>query len=58
MFWIEAIGSRLRRWQVRMMLGRIIRVFDPCSVRVPPLILRAITSGRTERSAKLFSGMT
>jgi len=33
----------------------VIFVSDPFLERVPPLILRAITAGRTARSAALFS---
>jgi hypothetical protein len=33
-----------------------MRVRDPCAERVPPLILRAITSRRSARSAALFVG--
>ena len=33
-----------------------MRVLEPCSEQVPPLILRAITSRRIDRSARLLSG--
>src|SRR5439155_5122020 len=54
----SATGSRPRRSQVATSDCSTIRVAVPRSERVPPLILRAITSGRRARSAALFVGGT
>jgi hypothetical protein len=35
-----------------------MRVCEPCGLCVPPLILRAMTTGRVARSAGLLSGGT
>ena len=48
------IGSRPRTSQVATKDCKSIRVWDPCLARVPPLIFRAITKGRSDRSAALF----
>src|ERR1017187_7201911 len=52
----KALAKGLRCWavQVPKREARPMRVSDPLGLRVPPLILRAMTRGRTLRSAKLL----
>ncbi len=50
----SASGSAPRSSQVDTSDWRRIRVLEPRAERVPPLILRAITSGRSARSAALL----
>src|SRR5260221_12542482 len=47
-------GLRCCAIQVPKRLASPIRVWEPFGLRVPPLILRAMTSGRTLRSARLL----
>ena len=49
---------RLCARQVPKMDANVILVSVPCCERVPPLILRLITTGRRLRSAALLSGGT
>ncbi len=51
-------GSSPLRFQVPKRLIRTMRVFEPFADRVPPLTFRAITAGRTARSAALLSDGT
>src|SRR5215467_10872060 len=51
-------GLRCCAIQVPKRLASPMRVSDPLGLRVPPLILRAITKGRMLRSARLLCAGT
>src|SRR5262249_21202181 len=51
-------GLRPRAAQVAKTVARSQRMAEPSSLREPPLILRAMTCGRTVRSARLLVGLT